>query len=95
MKRLIFFTLLTCCAAFIKCTDSKQKITIGNPSFVHLEQIDNVWWFVDGNDNKFISTGMNHMQANIRFAAYNKEHWAKEFGRDVLANGRFNSNAIP
>ena len=33
------------------------------------------------------------MQSNIRFANYNKEYWAKEFGEEILQNGRFNRKA--
>lgn len=72
-----------------------QDLIIGNTSFVHLEQIDDVWWFVDGDGKKFVSTGMNHMQANIRFAPYNKDFWAEEFGEDILRNGNFNPGAVP
>ena len=63
-----------------------QDITVGNTLFVHLKKINNVWWFVDANGEKFISTGMNHMQANIRFADYNKAYWAEKFGKDILQN---------
>ena len=38
---------------------------------------------------------MNHIQANIRFASYNKEYWAEKFGENILANGRFNGRALP
>jgi hypothetical protein len=94
MKKLKFSAFLFCIAVLfnIACT---QNVVVGNKSFVHLEKIDNIWWFVDGNANKFVSTGMNHMQANIRFAPYNKDHWAKEFGSDILIDGRFNPNADP
>lgn len=70
-----------------------QDITVGNTLFVHLKKINNVWWFVDANGEKFISTGMNHMQANIRFADYNKAHWAEKFGKDILQNERFNDRS--
>ena len=70
-----------------------QDITVGNTLFVHLKKINNVWWFVDANGKKFISTGMNHMQANIRFADYNKAHWAEKFGKDILQNERFNDRS--
>ncbi|MEM9721583.1 MAG: hypothetical protein AAGA10_20120 [Bacteroidota bacterium] len=95
MKQLIFFTLVFFCTAFVECTDPQKKITVGNSSFVHLEQIDNVWWLVDGNGNKFISTGMNHMQANIRFAPYNENFWGEKFGEDIMVGGKFNPNALP
>jgi hypothetical protein len=79
----------------IGCSVYAQDLTIGNKSFVHLKQVDDVWWFVDGGGKKFVSTGMNHMQANIRFAPYNKEFWAEEFGEDILKNGNFNPDAVP
>ena len=31
-----------------------QNTIVGNKSFVHLEKMDNVWWFVDGNGEKFV-----------------------------------------
>ena len=72
-----------------------QEEVIGNKSFVHVEKSDDIWWFVDGNGKKFISTGMNHMQPNIRFAPYNKDYWVEEFGTDIMADGKFNPNALP
>lgn len=72
-----------------------QNTIVGNPSFVHLERIGDVWWLVDGKGKKFVSTGMNHMQANIRFAPYNMDFWAEKFGENILVDGRFNPNAIP
>ena len=49
-----------------------QNHIIGSKSYVHLEQINNVWWIVDGDGKKFISTGMNHVGPSVRFASYNK-----------------------
>jgi hypothetical protein len=70
-----------------------QNQIVGTESYIHLEKIDKVWWFIDANGEKFISTGMNHMQSNIRFAKYNKEYWAEQFGEEILQNGRFNGKA--
>ena len=82
------------CIIFLALTNiHAQNQLVGSKSYIHLEKIDNVWWFVDGNGQKFVSTGMNHMQSNIRFANYNKEYWAKEFGEEILQNGRFNRKA--
>lgn len=78
------------------CSDSSpQADIVGNKDFVHLEKIDSIWWLVDGKSEKFISTGMNHMQANIRFAPYNREYWAENFGENILVNKNVNWNAIP
>jgi hypothetical protein len=70
-----------------------QNQLIGSESYVHLEKIDNAWWFVDANGEKFISTGMNHIQANIRFADYNKKYWSKKFGEEILLNEQYNGKA--
>ncbi len=79
---------------FHGCSESPHQAEIvGNKDFVHLEKTDNIWWLVDGNGDEFISTGMNHMQENIRFAPYNKEYWAERFGQNILIDGYFNSNA--
>ena len=72
-----------------------NRLTIGNESFVHLEKEYGVWWLVDGNGERFVSTGMNHMQANIRFGPYNKDFWAEKFGQDILSGGNFNPDATP
>ena len=94
MKKMKFLILLLSILAQYNNAYA-QNITVGNKSFVHLEKMNNIWWFVDANGEKFVSTGMNHMQANIRFASYNKEYWAEKFGKDILVNGRFNPKATP
>lgn len=92
ITKIISSILLLCIVAL--CSNGyAQNVTVGNKSFIHLEKINDVWWLVDANGERFVSTGMNHMQANIRFADYNKEYWADKFGEDILQNGRFNPNA--
>lgn len=80
--------------AITGCSAAPEEL-IGNTSFVHVEKIDGIWWLVDGDGEKFISTGMNHIQANIRFSQHNKEFWAEKFGENILRNGNYNPNAIP
>ena len=65
----------------------------GSKSYIHLEQVNGIWWFVDADGEKFISTGMNHINHKIRFADYNKSFWAEEFGEDIIRNNRFNFRA--
>ena len=89
-----FTSIILLFVATCSSESGDEALVVGNPSFVHLEQIDSIWWLVDGRGQKFVSTGMNHIQANIRFAEYNKEFWAKEFGKDILLNGNFNPAAI-
>ena len=65
------------CISILYCSNiNAQNQLIGSESYIHLKKVDKVWWFVDANGEKFISTGMNHIQANIRFAEYNKLYWA-------------------
>ena len=53
-------------------------------NYIHLEQVNGIWWFVDADGEKFISTGMNHINHKIRFADYNKSFWAEQFGEDII-----------
>ena len=92
MKKLSFALLLT--ALLGSCATAPEDL-VGNTGFVHIEKIDGNWWFVDADGEKFISTGMNHIQSNIRFSPHNKEFWAEKFGEDILVNGRYNPEAIP
>ncbi|MEM9282754.1 MAG: hypothetical protein AAGA96_13080 [Verrucomicrobiota bacterium] len=89
------FNILVLCLSVLGLNTYAEDLTVGNESFVHLKKINDVWWLVDGNGERFVSTGMNHIQANIRFAPHNKEYWAEKFGENILVDGRFNSNAIP
>ena len=70
-----------------------QNQIVGSKSYIHLEQLNGIWWFVDADGEKFISTGMNHINHKIRFADYNKAFWAEEFGEDIIRNNRFNFRA--
>ena len=70
-----------------------QNQIVGSRSYIHLEQVNGVWWFVDADGEKFISTGMNHINHRIRFADYNKAFWAEEFGEDIIRNNSINFRA--
>jgi len=88
------FILLLLSSLLPACSQTAEEV-VGNTDFVHLEKVDNVWWLVDAKGEKFVSTGMNHIQSNIRFADYNKAFWAEKFGENILSNGHFNPKAIP
>ena len=76
------------CISILYCSNiNAQNQIIGSESFIHLKKIDNVWWFVDAAGEKFISTGMNHIQSNIRFADYNKKYWSKNLEKKFLKMG--------
>ena len=70
-----------------------QNQIVGSRSYIHLEQVNGVWWFVDADGEKFISTGMNHINHRIRFADYNKAFWTEQFGEDIISNNSINFRA--
>ncbi len=85
MKRLILL--------FIPFVGFSQNKVVGNESYIHLKQMDNVWWFINADGEKFVSTGMNHINDKIRFANYNKEFWSEKFGANIINDGKFNYHA--
>lgn len=69
---------------------STDRRVVGNPDYVHLEQVDGVWWMVDGDGVRFVPTGMNHIGQMYRFAPYNRAFWLGKFGDGVYQDGRIN-----
>jgi len=65
-----------------------DREVVGNEQYVHLEKVNSIWWLVDGNGNRFVPTGMNHIGEMYRFAPYNREFWLKEFGEGIYKDGR-------
>ncbi len=64
---------------------------IGNKGYVHVENIDGVWFMIDGEGTRFVPTGMNHVGPMSRFAPYNKDHWIQQFGEGIFSpQGRIN-----
>lgn len=60
--------------------------------FVHIKQIDGVWWFIGPDGKKFVSNGVNHIEPHLWLAPYNKEATLKRYGRDLVhADGTFNT----
>ncbi|GAB5561082.1 MAG: hypothetical protein SynsKO_27290 [Synoicihabitans sp.] len=60
--------------------------------FIHVEQIDGVWWFIDPDGEKFISTGVNHIEPHLWLAPYNKAATLAKYGDDMVdENGYFSS----
>jgi len=70
-----------------------QNQIIGTESYIHLEKVNNVWWFVNSDGEKFVSTGMNHIDKKIRFAEYNKDYWVDQFGENIFIDDNFNFQA--
>ena len=78
---------------FIGINIKAQDQIIGSKSYIHIEKINDVWWLVDADGEKFVSTGMNHLSSRIRFANYNKDFWIEKFGKKIYSNGKINQHA--
>ena len=60
--------------------------------FVHVEQIDGTWWFVDPDGKRFVSVGVNHIEPHLWLAPYNRAETLRKYGADFVGpDGRFNS----
>ena len=64
-----------------------EAISIGNKNFVHVEKIDGVWFFVNADQQPFISLGMNHIGPNYLLQDYNRQHTLDTYGADYLDEG--------
>jgi hypothetical protein len=60
--------------------------------YVYVKQIDDVWWFIGPDGQKFWSTGVNHIEPHLYLASYNKNETMAKYGKDLLDdNGKFNT----
>lgn len=60
--------------------------------FIHVKQIDGVWWFINADGEKFVSIGVNHIEPHLWLAPYNKAATLKKYGSDMVgADGHFNT----
>jgi hypothetical protein len=60
--------------------------------FIRVEKIDGVWWFINADGKKFVSTGVNHIEPHLWLAPYNKQATLKRYGADMVdAKGRFST----
>ncbi|MEM9282756.1 MAG: hypothetical protein AAGA96_13090 [Verrucomicrobiota bacterium] len=63
-----------------------ESRVIGNPDFIHLIEEDGIWWFADHAGQRFITTGMNHVdEIKILFNEVNEGWLQGEFGEDIKA----------
>jgi hypothetical protein len=61
--------------------------------FIHVKQIDGVWWFVNAEGEKFVSIGVNHIEPHLWLAPYNKAATLTKYGRDMVGeDGHFNTD---
>ncbi|QDV63982.1 glycoside hydrolase 5 family protein [Crateriforma conspicua] len=85
MKNVLPFLLAT----FLCVPCFAQQAT----GYIHVEQIDGVWWFVNAEGGKFVSIGVNHIEPHLWLAPYNKSATLKKYGTDMVdADGHFNTH---
>lgn len=61
--------------------------------FIYVKQIDDVWWFIGPDGNKFVSMGVNHIEPHLWLAPYNKKATLKKYGNDMITSkDHFNPN---
>lgn len=61
--------------------------------YVHVKQIDGIWWFISPEGEKFISMGVNHVEPHLWLAPYNKETTLERYGSDMVnEKGYFNTD---
>lgn len=61
--------------------------------YIHVEQIDGVWWFINADGDRFVSIGVNHIEPHLWLAPYNKAATLKKYGSDMVGPaGHFNTN---
>ena len=62
--------------------------------YVYVKQIDDVWWFIGPDGQKFWSTGVNHIEPHLYLAPYNKYETMTKYGKDLLDDkGKFNTSS--
>ena len=90
-KILIQLLLLTCTGLFAQGEKADTDLATG---FVHVKQIDGVWWFIGPEGNRFLSLGVNHIEPHLWLAPYNREATLKRYGQDMIdAEGRFDTKS--
>lgn len=95
LNKLINFTFLfaTCFAIHFVSGDEPNSMSLDATGFVHVKQIDGVWWFIGPDGNRFVSLGVNHIEPHLWLASYNKEATLKKYGSDMVdADDRFDTH---
>ncbi len=89
MKHYLPLLLALSLAALSAPTTLAQQAT----GYIHVEQIDGVWWFVNAEGEKFVSIGVNHIEPHLWLAPYNKPATLKKYGADMVdAGGHFQTD---
>ncbi|MFC2089359.1 beta-agarase [Bacteroidota bacterium] len=61
--------------------------------YIYVKQIDNVWWFIGPDGERFVSQGVNHIEPHLYLAPYNKEETMKKYGDELIdGKGLFDTN---
>ena len=88
MNLYIPFLLATLLAVFARQVPAQDAT-----GYIHVDQIDGVWWFINADGEKFISIGVNHIEPHLWLAPYNKSATINKYGADMVdADGHFDTN---
>ena len=72
----------------------KSTSTAEATGYIHVEQIDGVWWFINGEGERFVSLGVNHIEPHLWLAPYNRNATLKRYGDDMIdENGCFDTDS--
>lgn len=52
--------------------------------YIYVKQIEDGWWFIGPNGEKFISQGVNHIEPHLYLAPYNQEETRKKYGEELI-----------
>lgn len=62
--------------------------------FVHLQKINDTWWFISPEGEPFVSIGVNHVEPHLWLAPYNREATLNRYGKDLVNEaGHFDTNS--
>lgn len=88
MKSLIF---LIAVLSGVTCTAQTNDAT----GYIHVAQINGIWWFIGPDGEKFVSIGVNHIEPHLWLAPYNKAATLKKYGSDLIGpDGHFNTSGV-
>lgn len=80
-------------SGWITHSDADAADTADATGYVHVKQIDGVWWFIGPDGDKFVSVGVNHIEPHLWLAPYNKAATLKRYGSDIVStDGHFNTH---
>ena len=84
MQRNIALSLVGWLATFCLLAQTGKPNPELATGYIYVKQIDEVWWFIGPDGEKFISQGVNHIEPHLYLAPYNKEATIKKYGAELI-----------